>query len=265
MEILKTLAACLLPPTALAALAAWRSALTPGGLALAWVLAAVICYCGGLAAFWPLCATFIFTVAAGKLSGRGRERLEQRLHRKTGPRDATQIACNVLVGTVALVVYRLGGGVAFLWAYGGAMAASLADSMASELGVLSRRAPVDILTRKPLEKGLSGGVSALGTGCSLLGAAIIGGVSALCTGSGLAMFAAVTASGFLAALCDSILGSALQAKYRCGVCGVLSEKPRHCGQPGTVERGLPWLDNDGVNLLNNLIGALAALGLYFLQ
>ena len=73
------------------------------------------------------------------------------------------------------------------------------------------------------------------------------------------MFAAVTASGFLASLADSAMGSALQAKYRCPVCSALTEKPVHCGVPGRVERGLAFVGNDLVNLANNITGALAAL------
>ena len=49
------------------------------------------------------------------------------------------------------------------------------------------------------------------------------------------------------------------------VCGVLTEKPAHCGVPGTAERGVRWMTNDAVNLCNNLLGALAALGLYALH
>ncbi len=251
---------------ALAGLAAWRKALTPGGLALAGALALVICFCGGLAGYLALAATFVFTIAAGKLSGARRERVEKRLHAKTGRRDAVQIFCNVFTGAAMLMLWRVTAYRGFLWAYGGAMAASLADSMASELGVLSRRAPRDILTWKPVQAGLSGGVTALGFAMSALGAALV----ALCfslpaDGPGFACFLDVTAAGFFAAVCDSALGSGVQVKYRCGVCGALTEKPVHCSVPGTPERGVRWMTNDTVNFCNNLLGALAALGLFALH
>ena len=251
---------------ALAGLAAWRKALTPGGLALAGALALVICFCGGLAGYLALAATFVFTIAAGKLSGARRERVEKRLHAKTGRRDAVQIFCNVFTGAAMLMLWRVTAYRGFLWAYGGAMAASLADSMASELGVLSRRAPRDILTWKPVQAGLSGGVTALGFAMSALGAALV----ALCfslpaDGPGFACFLDVTAAGFFAAVCDSALGSGVQVKYRCGVCGALTEKPIHCSVPGAPERGVRWMTNDTVNFCNNLLGALAALGLFALH
>ena len=251
---------------ALAGLAAWRKALTPGGLALAGALALVICFCGGLAGYLALAATFVFTIAAGKLSGARRERVEKRLHAKIGRRDAVQIFCNVFTGAAMLMLWRVTAYRGFLWAYGGAMAASLADSMASELGVLSRRAPRDILTWKPVQAGLSGGVTALGFAMSALGAALV----ALCfslpaDGPGFACFLDVTAAGFFAAVCDSALGSGVQVKYRCGVCGALTEKPVHCSVPGAPERGVRWMTNDTVNFCNNLLGALAALGLFALH
>ena len=57
----------------------------------------------------------------------------------------------------------------------------------------------------------------------------------------------------------------MQVKFRCGVCGALTEKPVHCGVAGTPERGVRWMTNDAVNLCNNLLGALAALALYALH
>ena len=264
--MLKTILFALISATVLAAIAAWRKALTKGGLLLAWALAVVIAFCGGWAGFLALAATFAFTIAAGKLSGKKREQAERALHAKTGARDAVQIFCNVFVGTLSLLIWRLTAYRGFLWAYGGAMAASLADSMASELGVLSRRQPRDILTWKPVQAGLSGGVTALGFGMSALGAALIALVYSLpADGPGFGAFLDVTAAGFFAAVCDSALGSGLQVKYRCGVCGALTEKPVHCGAAGTAEAGVGWMTNDTVNFCNNLLGALAALGLYALH
>jgi len=266
VELLQRIALSLAAASALAALAAWRRALTTGGLWLAWALALVIGFCGGAAGFLALAATFVFTIAAGKLSGARRERVERQLHAKTGQRDAVQIVCNVLVGAVTLLLFRLTGQRAFLWAYGGAMAASLADSMASELGVLSRRTPRDILSFRIVERGLSGGVTALGFASSALGAVLLAVIYSLPSGGpGFAACIDVAAAGFFAAVCDSVLGSAFQVKYRCPVCGALTEKPEHCSVPGAVAHGARFMTNDAVNFCNNVIGALAALALYLLH
>ena len=79
------------------------------------------------------------------------------------------------------------------------------------------------------------------------------------------IFLDVTCAGFFAAVCDSALGSGVQVKYRCPVCGTLTEKPVHCGVPGAAEKGVRWMTNDAVNLCTSLLGALAALGLFALH
>ena len=262
---MKHLLLSILLSSALAGLALWKKALTTGGLILAWVLAVIITCCGGFSAFIVLAAVFVFTIAAGKISGKVREIVERELHAKTGKRDAVQILCNVFVGALCLLLNALTRRDVFLWAYGGAMAASLADSMASELGVLSKHSPRDILTLRPVQKGLSGGVTLTGLAASLLGAVVIGGLCLLLRGAVPAILPDVAAAGFFAAVCDSILGSALQVKYRCPVCGALTEKKKHCDAPGSPERGLPRITNDTVNFINNVLGALAAAGLYLLH
>ena len=83
-------------------------------------------------------------------------------------------------------------------------------------------------------------------------------------GTGLYLFFAVTAAGFLAALADSVLGSAVQAKYHCLSCGALTEQPVHCGQSCELIRGYAFMTNDLVNLCNNLIGAVLALLLFLI-
>lgn len=247
--------------TALAALAIWKRAITYPGTALAWCFSVVICYCAGVWGFLALAATLMFTLIAGKISGKTREKAEKKLHAKHGRRDSVQIFCNVGTSAVMALIFAITEREAFVCASGAALAASLADSMASELGILSPTPPRDICTLKRVQPGISGGVSALGLGMSALGAVIIAAVC-LGQGRGIVFSAVIALSGFLAALVDSALGSAVQAKYRCPVCGALTEKKVHCDQPGELEKGLRWVDNDMVNFLNNVSGAVIALILY---
>lgn len=244
--------------TLLAAIAIWRRAITYPGTALAWCFSVAICYFTGVTGFCALASTLVFTLIAGKISGKTRERAEKAVHAKSGRRDAAQIFCNVGTSAVMALLFGLTEREEFLCASGAALAASLADSLASELGILSRTPPRDICTLKPVQPGISGGVSALGLAMSFLGAAIIGAVC-LGHGRGFAFSAVIALCGFAAALIDSVLGSSLQAKYRCGICGALTEKKIHCGQPGTLEKGLRFINNDMVNFLNNLSAAVLAL------
>jgi uncharacterized membrane protein len=53
-------------------------------------------------------------------------------------------------------------------------ATSLADTLASELGILSKGRPILITTGRSVPPGTNGGVTLMGTGCSALGGFIIG-------------------------------------------------------------------------------------------
>ena len=244
--------------TALAAFAALKKSLTSGACVLAWVFAVIIAYCGGITAFTGLLFTFAFTIAAGKISKSKREKIESTIHKKKGPRDIVQIICNVMCGSICILAYGITSREIFAYGFFGAMAASLSDSLASELGILAKKDPVNICTMQKTKPGMSGGVTLWGLLCSLIGAMLIA-VPAIFKISGIAPFIIITVSGFIAALIDSILGGSLQAKYECPVCGLISEKPLHCDEKGKLVKGLSFLNNDGVNLLNNISGAVIAM------
>lgn len=244
-----TLVPALLLSSALAAAALWRRALTPGGTALAWALCTVITALGGGTAFAVLAVTLLGTVAADRFAG---------VRRKSGSRDALRVACNVGVAGISLAVFGLTGNAALRVGFCAVMAESLADSLASKLGPLSKAPPRDICTGRPIPTGLSGGVTLLGTGAELLGAALVAGVSGVGYRSG-RLFCIVLAAGFLGAVCDSVLGSCLQVKYRCAVCGAVTEREAHCGAPTAHLRGLRCVSNDAVNLLSNLCSLALAL------
>ena len=248
--------AALLVSSALAALALWRRALTPGGTLLAWALCVVISRIGGWSAFAVLTTTLIFTVLADRVGGKRAD--PHAIRRKSGSRDAARVLCNVGIGTGAIILSRVTLLPVFALAYVAVMAESLADSMASKLGPLSKKPPVDICTLQPVVTGLSGGVSLMGTAAELLGAGLIGLVYGVFTGdyrSG-ALCAAI---GFAGAIADSVLGSRLQVKYCCRVCGALTEREAHCGKTTKRVRGISAVNNDVVNLLSNLFSFLVAI------
>lgn len=248
----------LLLSTALAGTAVWKKALTPGGTALAWLLCVIVCACGGLPAFLLLAATFLCTVGADRLAGSRTD--PHGVRRKSGRRDAVRVFCNVGVGAGALLLAGQLREPGFRFVYAAVLAESLADSLASKLGPLSAGRTVDLCTLRPTEKGLSGGVSLWGTAASLLGAALAGLLSLL-FGWPLRQAGLVTLLGFSGALLDSVYGSLLQVKYRCPVCGRITERERHCGVPSARAKGLGGVNNDGVNLLSNLSVFAAALAI----
>lgn len=88
--------------------------------------------------------------------------------------------------------------------YVASVCAITADKFASEIGILNGY-PLMLLTMKKVQKGVSGGVTLLGTGASLFGAAIIA-VSSLLLSVPLTYVVIACASGFIGNLVDSIFG-----------------------------------------------------------
>ncbi|MFN8497284.1 MAG: DUF92 domain-containing protein [Anaerolineae bacterium] len=189
---------------------------------------------------------------------------------KGSRRDLGQALANGGVGAALAVGAWLAPHPAWLLAYVGAIAAVTADTWATEIGVLSRRPPRLITTLRPVPAGTSGGVTLLGTLAAFAGGVFIGVAAAalaawtsrlpwlpapgpMAGGVALALVGAVAGVG--SALLDSLLGATVQRQYRCQVCGQITERPIHHGQPTLAVRGWPWLNNDAVNFVASLAGA----------
>jgi uncharacterized protein (TIGR00297 family) len=184
---------------------------------------------------------------------------------KGGRRDAWQVLANGGVFAVAAVAHALHPDVAFLAVGAGALAASTADTWATEIGTLSRGAPRLVTTLTPVPPGTSGGVTKAGTTASVAGAGLI----ALIVGAGYwqssIVFATIVA-GVTGSAIDSLLGATVQARRWCDQCNSTTEQVTHrCGSPTRVTGGLGWIDNDVVNLLAGLGGAATSLLMLFFQ
>jgi uncharacterized protein (TIGR00297 family) len=181
---------------------------------------------------------------------------------KGGQRDAGQVLGNGLVAAVFAVLTHVIPGAAWPWiGFAGSIAAVNADTWATELGILSRRAPRLITRlRQSVEPGTSGGVSVEGTVAGLLGATLVGAFAALLTPAGLGLFFPTCAAGLAGSLFDSYLGATVQCLYVCTKEGVETEQhPIHrCGSPTVHSRGWTWLNNDLVNFGCAVFGALTA-------
>lgn len=243
----------------LALLAHMKKALTPGALLLAWSFSVIITFLSGFGGFTILCAVFIFTILADKI-GKSKSKRE-----KSEVRNPMQIFANVGTGTlVILICATFGYFMEGFFLYACAMAASLADSMASGIGILSKNDPVSLFTRTRIPKGQSGGVSLLGIGASLLGGVIIALLHFLFTRD-LLHSGIVALAGLIGSIADSFFGTFLQGKFVCqGKDAHYTEKRICHGKPAQLTHGFAWIDNNMVNLFNNLFSALFGLILLLL-
>jgi len=148
------------------------------------------------------------------------------------------------------------GGTTFAAAFAGAFAAASADTWGTEIGMLSRRPPVSILTFRPLRAGRSGGITPLGIAATLAGALCVAIPAASLR---VAPIWIVALGGVAGAFFDSIAGAGVQALTWCPVCACECETQRHsCGARTVLRSGVRWIENDAVNFGATLCGAIVA-------
>ncbi len=246
---------------------AWRAhSLSKSGAIAATFTGGLIFGLGGLPWAVLLMAFFISSSALSKAFARRKASLGEKFA-KGSVRDWGQVLANGGLGALLALGLVLFPGAAWPWiAYAGAMAAVNADTWATELGVLNPAPPRLITSFQSVERGTSGAVSLVGTLAAAGGALFI----ALCasfftpTSQVPGLLACVTLGGVFGSAVDSLLGATLQAIYYCPACQKETERhPFHlCGAHTSRVRGMSWLDNDVVNFICSLSGALAAVGLW---
>lgn len=175
---------------------------------------------------------------------------------KSGPRDARQVLANGGLFALAALGYQASPDPLWQHLGAGALGASSSDTWATEIGTLAQATPRSIVDFRPVPAGTSGGVTAQGLAGGLAGAAFVAAIVA-CVGWPTTASASALIGGVLGCLLDSLLGGAFQARRWCSTCSAPTEQRVHrCGSAARIVGGLAWLDNDGVNALSTLGGAL---------
>ena len=128
------------------------------------------------------------------------------------------------------------------------------------MGSLSAKA-FDPFRMKKCPVGLSGGMSVIGTVFSFAGAAVISTVALAFNKISIEECGIVTLCAFLGAVFDSLLGSLLQIKYKCSICGKIVEKKEHCGEKTIRYSGYSIITNDTVNFLGTLFSSILVCAL----
>jgi len=235
---------------------AWRlGALSAGG---AWTAAALGVVSMGAGWTWGILLIAYFVTSSFLTRFRAGEKLARTEDRadKTGARDAPQVVANGGAYGIMALSYWLAPGEIWQALAAGALAASAADTWATEIGTLARSEARSIIGWHPVPTGTSGGVTALGLGGSVAGAGLVAGVAWL-VGWPVSTVVAALAGGLVGSLVDSVLGASLQARRHCTKCNAITERLVHgCGTRTDVVGGIEWLDNDGVNAIATLFGAV---------
>ncbi|KAL7282856.1 hypothetical protein ACG7TL_002269 [Trametes sanguinea] len=207
-------------------------------------------------------ALIIFYLAGSRATKVGKtlkKQLEEG-HQDAGYRNAAQVLCNSLTAALTAV----------LWS-ALHFACCLGDTLASELGILSRSPPILITTLKTVPPGTNGGLSLVGTLASLMGGLIMGvtmAVSLLVQSTAcrsawsdvlLPLVLWGTAAGGLGSLLDSLLGATLQCtRFLNTTKRILTDE---AGAPTPdadvkIVSGYDILTNNQVNLISSIITAV---------
>jgi len=172
---------------------------------------------GGFKAFIVIALFFVVADISTRISRKNRSVSHEQ--RTTG---------NIIGNSGAAFIALLAG---YEIAFFGAIAAALADTLSSEVGLLSKPKPRLITNLKKVKAGTDGGITLVGLIASIAGAAVIGAIY-FYWNSNLSLALILVVAGFIGSLVDSVFGAAFERKGK--------------------------LNNTEVNFLGSLAGAVSA-------
>jgi len=239
----------------IAALSYYLKFLEGSGSVATFLLGVVVFGIGGWKFALPILAFFILSSIISKLGKQRKQALAEKFQ-KSSRRDVWQVLANGGIAGVAVLCWNYFPNEWWYYIFVGAVAAANADTWGTEIGVFSKINPRSIINFKPVAVGSSGGITPLGTFGALLGSAVIAGVAAVYIKNAAITFI-ILISGFIGSVVDSYLGATIQAQYRCPNCRKITEKTQHCHDFKTeLVSGWAWIDNDVVNGICTLMGAI---------
>ena len=236
-----------------------KKSLNRSGMITAILLGSLIFVLGGIIPFMLMLVFFISSSIISKI-GKIKKRNLDKIHEKGDERDFIQVIANGGIALICVLLFQITKDPKFLIASAVSFAASNSDTWASELGILSKGKTISIITGKRIEKGVSGGVSLLGTLSALLGSTVIGlsyTISYIITlgydKNIIKILLLIILLGFLGSIVDSVLGVTIQGHYIDESSGDVTEKKVNGDRKNRLISGYRFINNDMVNILSNLI------------
>jgi uncharacterized protein (TIGR00297 family) len=231
--------------------------LSASGAVMTFLLASPLYGIGGWQWTVPIVTFFVLSSLLSKAGAKRKASLET-MFEKGGVRDYAQVAANGGVAGMLVILSYLVRDFNFYPLYLGAVAAVTADTWGTEIGLLSTSEPRLVTNWRPVARGSNGAVTLIGLVGGLIGAGVIAGsASPWIWDFRVALW--VVLAGAVGSLVDSLLGATVQAHYRCTVCSMVTERRTHHEMPAEFVRGLRWMNNDAVNWVCALTGALVML------
>lgn len=181
---------------------------------------------------------------------------------KNGARSWQNVLANSVVASFFAIAYGLfPSSKALMAGFLGAISTSMADTLATEIGLLSHYEPrlITNLSNR-VKPGTSGGITLLGEVAGIFGVLFIASMAwgVGFTNPSILSILVSMGAGFLGCTFDSYLGATVQATFKCAVCGKDTEKNSHCQQATLHVDGNKVMDNNVVNLISTIFGGSIA-------
>lgn len=220
-----------------------KKLLTPAGYIHAWILGVILWGTLGWRGYAVMMFYFLVGSAVTRI-GMDKKEAAGIAEKRSGARGPENVWGSALTGTIcALSAYVLSFGESaelqtvvplLLLGYVASLSTKLSDTSASEVGKAYGKHTFLITTLKPVPPGTEGAVSLEGTLAGVVASvaiALIGWAINLINPLGVLL---CVIAAFIATNLESVIGATLQSKF-------------------------DWLTNEVVNILNTLIGAIAAV------
>lgn len=239
-------------------LAYFRKSLSLSGFIAATFFGAILYVFGG----WVVwIALIIFFVSSSLLTKLHEKKEKEKEHKG---RNYIQVISNALPAAIFSIAFYHTDQIVFLLGAMVAIAASNSDTWASEIGILSKGKTRYIVNFKLAPKGISGGITYLGTLASLVGALVISITFVITYGIFVSFdwlflleaLLILTVGGFLGSIIDSYLGALIQAKYKGVKTGIITDAKWLPNEDVKLTSGLAIITNDMVNLLSTLFTSI---------
>jgi uncharacterized protein (TIGR00297 family) len=256
---------------ALAVMISWLSfqlkVLTKSGAIASTVLGLIVFGLGGLQWAIVLLGFFISSSGLSKILKSGKKDVNEKFS-KGATRDAAQVIANGGIAGLFVILHLFFPFAFWPWlAFAGLFAAVNADTWGTELGVLSPRQPISLISGKKVEKGTSGGVTFAGTAAAFSGSLLIAVLAVIFWPKSIPNpmravwwlpVTGISLAGLFGSFIDSLLGATVQVIYYCPSCKKETEQyPLHrCNTKTVYLRGWKWMNNDWVNGFCALSGGM---------
>lgn len=239
----------------------YKKSISISGLLALLIISSLFIWLNQVALLFIVFFMFASSSILSKVKKEAKKDLEKVVS-KTGPRDYIQALANLGTATFCMLAYVIFKEEYWIVGLLGSIATANADSWASEIGGISQKTPISITTFQAIKKGISGGITLLGSIGGILGSIILSlfGVWILTVFdihfstkiSNIIIISSIT--GIIGFFLDSYLGVWFQALYQ-NEKGEETENP----QQALLIKGFSWCDNDMVNFISTFLGGIIGI------